>query len=221
MKKKLLFLASIMALSFSVVTTGCFGNGNSNDSVASNNSTESSVPSSSVDESSNESTPESSTSESSTPDSSVEEKVVAVPAIVLNADKSVTWTAVEGAIGYVVNVNGVDLDATTELAYAAQTAVGGYTVKVKAITADAESAYSESVNYSVYAVTLTAGSGYTLTGADSVVGGGNYTFTVTGGEENYDYTNMVVKVNGVAVTAVDGVYTVDRAYEELLKLFKK
>ena len=192
MKKKLLLLASIMALSLSVTAVGC--SGKSDESSTSNSATESTDTGS---------------------DSSQDEIELAVPAITLNGDNSVTWTAVEGATGYVVNLNGVDLEATTALSYAAETAVGAYTIKVKAIAVDAESEYSESVSYHIYAVTLTAGDGYVLTGASSVVGGENYTFTVTAEDPDYDYTNMVVKVNGTAITAVDGVYTVENVSEAL------
>ena len=68
------------------------------------------------------------------------------------------------------------------------------------------------INYTVpmgtaYAVTLPEGDGYTVSGKNTVYEGKDYTFTVSV-SEGYDGTNMVVKVNGEAVTGDNGTYTV-------------
>ena len=65
-----------------------------------------------------------------------------------------------------------------------------------------------------HAVTLTSGEGYTLTGEATAEDGKDYTFTVTV-SEGYDAANMVVKVNGEEVTAVDGIYTVEKVSSDL------
>ena len=65
-----------------------------------------------------------------------------------------------------------------------------------------------------HAVTLTPGEGYTLTGEATAEDGKDYTFTVTV-SEGYDAANMVVKVNGEEVTAVDGIYTVENVSSDL------
>ena len=65
-----------------------------------------------------------------------------------------------------------------------------------------------------HAVTLTPGEGYTLTGEATAEDGKDYTFTVTV-SEGYDAANMVVKVNGEEVTAVDGKYTVEKVSSDL------
>lgn len=69
--------------------------------------------------------------------------------------------------------------------------------------------------YESYKVTLPTGEGYTVTGGTvPVTEGDSYSFTVsiTGG---YDGENMVVLVNGEAIEAVDGTYTVENVREDL------
>ncbi len=67
-------------------------------------------------------------------------------------------------------------------------------------------------NYSIatvvpkeFAVTLPTGEGFTVTGSDKVYEGGNYTFTVTPAD---GYSIVSVTVDGVAVIASNGQYTV-------------
>ncbi|MBP3673886.1 MAG: DUF4430 domain-containing protein [Oscillospiraceae bacterium] len=68
-----------------------------------------------------------------------------------------------------------------------------------------------SASTTTYEVTLPEGEGYTVAASgDSVspvAAGGSYSFTVTVSDD-YDGTNMVVKANDTALTAVDGVYTI-------------
>ncbi len=69
--------------------------------------------------------------------------------------------------------------------------------------------------YESHNVTLPTGEGYTVTGGTvPVTEGDSYSFTVTisGG---YDGENMVVLVNGEAIEAVDGTYTVENVREDL------
>ena len=70
--------------------------------------------------------------------------------------------------------------------------------------------------YESYKVTLPTGEGYTVSGGTvPVTEGDSYSFTVTisGG---YDGENMVVLVNGEAIEAVDGTYTVENVREDLV-----
>ncbi len=75
------------------------------------------------------------------------------PARVVAFNNSVTWSAVENATGYVVNVNGTDLEAQTATTYTfTDTASGDYTVKVKAITTAegyTDSDYCEAITVTV------------------------------------------------------------------------
>ena len=69
--------------------------------------------------------------------------------------------------------------------------------------------------YESYNVALPTGEGYTVTGGTvPVTEGDSYSFTVSisGG---YDGENMVVLVNGEAIEAVDGTYTVENVREDL------
>lgn len=154
---------------------------------------------------------------SSTPpiSSSIEEVSLSAPVLTLGEDNVVTWAAVEGATGYIVNYNGTDYPASASTGFAAQTDVGTHTIKVKATDGENSSEYSNSVSYSIYGITLTAGDGYTLTGASSVNAGKTYTFTLTKGGIEYDYSNMVVKCGDTVLTETDGVYTIENVSANL------
>ena len=65
-----------------------------------------------------------------------------------------------------------------------------------------------------YTVTPPTGEGFTFTGRDSVYEGKDYTFTVSVNED-YDGSNMVVMVNGEAVTDDNGTYTVSSVSGDL------
>ncbi len=67
---------------------------------------------------------------------------------------------------------------------------------------------------SAWNVTKATGDGYTITGADSVVDGQDYTFTVAVAD-SHNQSTPVVKVNGEVVTAVEGVYTVANVQADL------
>jgi len=127
-------------------------------------------------------------------------ETLSVPEIVLNDDYSVSWTAVEGATSYVVNVNGANLNPQEKLTFGAFTEAGEYTVKVKAKNAETESDYSSPVSYAVYSVTFPETDGVTFVGAKTVYSGKDYSFTAEITGEAYEGT-LVVKANGETLTA--------------------
>jgi len=136
------------------------------------------------------------------------ESKLQAPVLALAEDCSVTWDEVSGAEEYVVNVNGEDLKTVTDCSFAAFKTKGDYSVKVKAKGSSEESDYSAAVEYSVYAVTLTAGSGYTLTGETYAYGGKDYSFSLAL-NSGYEQSTPTVKANGTALTkGADGKYTV-------------
>lgn len=74
----------------------------------------------------------------------------------------------------------------------------------------------EGLNIIKYAVTLTEGTGYVLTGEAEAEHGGKYTFELTV-SEGYTQSTPVVKVNGEVVTAgEDGKYTVENVTANLV-----
>ena len=70
----------------------------------------------------------------------------------------------------------------------------------------------ENIGLNTYTVTKVAGTGYTITGADRVTHGKNYTFRVTA--QNPDAT-VVVLVNGAVLTGKNGKYTIKNVSENL------
>ncbi|MBQ8295417.1 MAG: hypothetical protein IJX87_03175 [Clostridia bacterium] len=189
MKKKLLAIFSALALSIGVSAFAACGGGE--------NSVSNSL-----------STP------SSDSVSSEQQQTLAAPVITLNADKTVSWTAVEGATGYVVYVNGTAQTEQTATTFAAQTTAGDYVIKVKATATDIESEFSEEVSYSLYTVTLPNDAGYTVTGESLVYSGDTYSFTVTL-DGAYSQSTPLVEANGDRLTAVEGVYTVENVGADL------
>ena len=67
---------------------------------------------------------------------------------------------------------------------------------------------------STYNVTLPSGVGYTVSGEATAVSGSSYRFSVIL-NEGYTQSNTLVKVNGVAVTGANGVYTVENVQDDL------
>ncbi len=177
MKKINYFLASmLLPMAFSVAFTACAVTDGESSSNMTENSTSTSVES------------------------------IATPVVTLNADRSVSWAKVDGATGYVVNVNGQDGATITQTSYAPFTTVGNYVIKVRAISANTESEWSNEVSYSIFAVTLTTGEGYTLTGVNTVFGGDAYTFKLT--QDANTQGTPVVKANGTVLTGENGTYTI-------------
>lgn len=84
------------------------------------------------------------------------------------------------------------------------------TVTVEGIT-------QKAVEPSTYTVTLTEGTGYVIAPANGstnpVIAGGSFSFTVTVDTENYE-GDPAVKVNGVAVSASNGIYTINNINED-------
>ena len=107
---------------------------------------------------------------------------------------------------FVVKANGETLTAGESGSYTVENVTADLTITVEAVVKKQAASH---------AVTLTPGEGYTLTGEATAEDGKDYTFTVTV-SEGYDAANMVVKVNGEEVTAVDGIYTVEKVSSDLI-----
>ena len=106
---------------------------------------------------------------------------------------------------FVVKANGETLTAGESGSYTVENVTADLTITVEGVVKKQAAGH---------AVTLTPGEGYTLTGEATAEDGKDYTFTVTV-SEGYDAANMVVKVNGKEVTAVDGIYTVEKVSSDL------
>ena len=139
-------------------------------------------------------------------------EITQYPTITENEDGSIT---VDGLKAVTKLKNGEERDVSNYVSVVKNEETGGYTVSytygfdnanygLKTVTAEIAD----------YTVTIPTGEGYTITGEKTVKNGEDYTFTVTV-SEGYDAANMVVKVNGEEVTAVDGVYTVEKVSANL------
>ena len=106
---------------------------------------------------------------------------------------------------FVVKANSETLTAGESGSYTVENVTADLTITVEGVVKKQAASH---------AVTLTPGEGYTLTGEATAEDGKDYTFTVTV-SEGYDAANMVVKVNGEEVTAVDGIYTVEKVSSDL------
>ena len=106
---------------------------------------------------------------------------------------------------FVVKANGETLTAGESGSYTVENVTADLTITVEGVVKKQAAGH---------AVTLTPGEGYTLTGEATAEDGKDYTFTVIV-SEGYDAANMVVKVNGEEVTAVDGIYTVEKVSSDL------
>ena len=128
---------------------------------------------------------------------------------VLKGDSySFTVTVAEGyekTDDFAVKANGEALTAGESGSYTVENVTADLTITVEGVVKKQAASH---------AVTLTPGEGYTLTGEATAEDGKDYTFTVTV-SEGYDAANMVVKVNGEEVTAVDGIYTVEKVSSDL------
>lgn len=135
------------------------------------------------------------------------------PTITENEDGTLT---VDGLKAVTKLRNGLERDVSNYVSVTKNEQTGGYTVSytygfdndsygLKTVTAEITNGYT---------VTIPEDDGYTVTGEKTVKDGENYTFTVTVAE-GYDGSNMVVKVNGTEVTAVDGKYTVENVSSDL------
>ena len=139
-------------------------------------------------------------------------EITQYPTITENEDGSIT---VDGLKAVTKLKNGEERDVSNYVSVVKNEETGGYTVSytygfdnanygLKTVTAEIAD----------YTVTIPTGEGYTITGEKTVKNGEDYTFTVTV-TEGYDAANMVVKVNDTEVTAVDGVYTVEKVSANL------
>ena len=139
-------------------------------------------------------------------------EITQYPTITENEDGSIT---VDGLKAVTKLKNGEERDVSNYVSVVKNEETGGYTVSytygfdsanygLKTVTAEIAD----------YTVTIPTGEGYTITGEKTVKNGEDYTFTVTV-SEGYDAANMVVKVNDEEVTAVDGIYTVEKVSSDL------
>lgn len=139
-------------------------------------------------------------------------EITQYPTITENEDGSIT---VDGLKAVTKLKNGEERDVSNYVSVVKNEETGGYTVSY---TYGFDSANyglkTLSAEISDHTVTIPENAGYTVTGEKTVKNGEDYTFTVTV-TEGYDAANMVVKVNGEEVTAVDGVYTVEKVSANL------
>ena len=137
------------------------------------------------------------------------------PTITENEDGTLT---VDGLKAVTKLKNGLERDVSDYVSVTRNEETGGYTVSytygfdnasygLKTVTA-------EIVNDHTVTIPEAEDGSYTVTGEKTVKDGENYTFTVTVAD-GCDGTNMVVKVNGTEVTAVDGKYTVEKVTSDL------
>ena len=139
-------------------------------------------------------------------------EITQYPTITENEDGSIT---VDGLKAVTKLKNGEERDVSNYVSVVKNEETGGYTVSY---TYGFDSANyglkTLSAEISDHTVTIPENAGYTVTGEKTVKDGEDYTFTVTV-TEGYDAANMVVKVNDTEVTAVDGVYTVEKVSANL------
>ena len=128
-------------------------------------------------------------------------RVLGEPAAYQGSSYSFTLTLDEGYTqsSALVKVNGVHLDGTDGI-YTVENVQEDLTITV------------EGIQLNTYTVTKAEGEGFTISGADSVTHGASYTFQVVLDDPN---TQLVVLVNGSAVTGTNGSYTVERVTANL------
>lgn len=139
-------------------------------------------------------------------------EITQYPTITENEDGSIT---VDGLKAVTKLKNGEERDVSNYVSVVKNEETGGYTVSYTYGFDNANYGLKTlSAEISDHTVTIPENAGYTVTGEKTVKDGEDYTFTVTV-SEGYDAANMVVKVNGEEVTAVDGVYTVEKVSANL------
>ncbi len=139
-------------------------------------------------------------------------EITQYPTITENEDGSIT---VDGLKAVTKLKNGEERDVSNYVSVVKNEETGGYTVSYTYGFDNANYGLKTlSAEISDHTVTIPENAGYTVTGEKTVKEGEDYTFTVTV-TEGYDAANMVVKVNGEEVTAVDGIYTVEKVSANL------
>lgn len=139
-------------------------------------------------------------------------EITQYPTITENEDGSIT---VDGLKAVTKLKNGEERDVSNYVSVVKNEETGGYTVSYTYGFDNANYGLKTlSAEISDHTVTIPENAGYTVTGEKTVKDGEDYTFTVTV-TEGYDAANMVVKVNGEEVTAVDGIYTVEKVSANL------
>ena len=139
-------------------------------------------------------------------------EITQYPTITENEDGSIT---VDGLKAVTKLKNGEERDVSNYVSVVKNEETGGYTVSYTYGFDNANYGLKTlSAEISDHTVTIPENAGYTVTGEKTVKNGEDYTFTVTV-TEGYDAANMVVKVNDTEVTAVDGIYTVEKVSSDL------
>lgn len=139
-------------------------------------------------------------------------EITQYPTITENEDGTLT---VDGLKAVTKLRNGEERDVSKYVSVTKNEQTGGYTVSYTyGFDNENYGLKTLSAEISDHTVTIPENAGYTVTGEKTVKDGEDYTFTVTV-SEGYDAANMVVKVNGEEVTAVDGVYTVEKVSANL------
>lgn len=102
-------------------------------------------------------------------------------------------------------------DASNMAVKAGETELTGNngTYTIEAVDEDTVISVTGIVKKTAYTVTMTEGTGYTISGQNTSYAGEPYTFTVTVDDAVYKASEIVVKVNGEPVTLTDGKYTIE------------
>ena len=207
-KSKLLtFLMALSLVGATAFVTGCdltafVTGGDLFESTTESSSSSSSESSSPIDDNSSSTKGDSSSEEKETYTVTLPTgegySVTGATSVTEGEDYEFTVTVSAGYDGaaMTVKVNGTAVTAT-EGKYVVENVAENLTVTVEGLTAIVNT----------YAVTIPTGEGYTISGSTTAAEGYDYEFTVSI-SAGYKAPNLVVKVNGTAVTATEGKYVV-------------
>ena len=138
---------------------------------------------------------------------------LSAPVDVTANGKTVTWTAVEGATGYKVKVNGTEFEVT-DTTYTVEEVDGTLSIAVKAVKEGADSLYSDAVEISNVLGTISYDDG--IISWASIVGASGYRIRVNGRDAgdvttNYAPVTLTKKGNNTVtvIKMVDGEITDD------------
>ena len=125
-----------------------------------------------------------------------------------------------GAEKYIIGVSKNELTVANDYTYTANVDLSRmngnlFTLQVAGAPVADMTVTVQPMVLSTYNVTLPSGEGYTVSGETTAVSGSSYRFTLTL-SEGYTKSKALVKVNGVAVAGVNGIYTVENVQEDLV-----
>ena len=125
-----------------------------------------------------------------------------------------------GAEKYIIGVSKNELTVANDYTYTANVDLSRmngnlFTLQVAGAAVTDMTVRVQPVVLSTCNVTLPSGEGYTVSGEATAVSGSSYRFTLML-SEGYTKSNALVKVNGVEVVGVNGVYTVENVQEDLI-----